>query len=312
MKAIIINRPGGVDNFEYIETAKPEINSDEVLVQIKAVSINPVDVKVRAGGGIYQVLKNEHPLILGWDISGVVKASGADAAFKPGDEVFGMIRFPGHGKAYAEYVAAPASQLAAKPANITHEQAAASTLAALTAYQAMTRHANVKPGQKVLVHAAAGGVGHFAVQIAKHLGAYVVGTSSVKNKDFVMSIGADEHIGYQGYDWKSSEIKYDFVMDTVGAENIDKSLDVVKDGGVVISIPAGLSESQIGRAQAKNVNAVFFLVTSSGIDMEVLATWLSQGIIKPHVSEVFDFNEMDKAHLQVESGRTVGKVVVRL
>jgi NADPH:quinone reductase-like Zn-dependent oxidoreductase len=312
MKAIIINKPGGVENFEYIETAKPEINSDEVLVQIKAVSINPVDVKVRAGGGIYQVLKNEHPLILGWDISGVVIASGADAAFKPGDEVFGMIRFPGHGKAYAEYVAAPASQLAAKPANITHEQAAASTLATLTAYQAMTRHANVKPGQKVLVHAAAGGVGHFAVQIAKHLGAYVVGTSSVKNKDFVMSIGADEHIGYQGYDWKSSEIKYDFVMDTVGAENIDKSLDVVKDGGVVISIPAGLSESQIERAQAKNVNAVFFLVTSSGIDMEVLAAWLSQGIIKPHVSEVFDFNEMDKAHLQVESGRTVGKVVVRL
>jgi NADPH:quinone reductase-like Zn-dependent oxidoreductase len=176
----------------------------------------------------------------------------------------------------------------------------------------MTRHANVKPGQKVLVHAAAGGVGHFAVQIAKHLGAYVVGTSSVKNKDFVMSIGADEHIGYQGYDWKSSEIKYDFVMDTVGAENIDKSLDVVKDGGVVISIPAGLSESQIERAQAKNVNAVFFLVTSSGIDMEVLAAWLSQGFIKPHVSEVFNFNEMDKAQLQVESGRTVGKVVVRL
>ncbi len=312
MKAIIINKPGGVENFEYVETAKPQVKNDEVLVEVKAISINPVDVKVREGAGIYQVLKNEHPLIPGWDISGVVAEAGSDATFKPGDEVFGMIHFPGHGKAYAEYVAAPVSQLAAKPANITHEQAAASTLAALTAYQAMTRHANVRPGQKVLVHAAAGGVGHFAVQVAKHLGAYVVGTSSAKNKDFVMSIGADAHIDYHGYDWESSEVKYDFVMDTVGGENIDKSLDVVKDGGVVISIPAGLSESQMERAKAKNVNAMFFLVTSSGIDMEVLAAWLSKDTLNPHVSEVFDFDEMAKAHLQVESGRTVGKVVVRL
>ena len=312
MKAVIINEPGGVEKLVYIETAKPEIKSDEVLVQVKAVSINPVDVKVRAGGGIYQLLKNEHPLIPGWDISGVVEEAGTDATFKQGDEVFGMIRFPGHGKAYAEYVAAPVDQLAAKPANITHGQATASTLAALTAYQAMTRHANITPGQKVLVHAAAGGVGHFAVQVAKHLGAYVVGTSSVKNKDFVMGLGADEHIDYHGYNWKNSEVKYDFVMDTVGGNNIDNSLDVVKDGGVVISIPAGLSEGQTERAKAKNVHALFFLVASSGSDMDVLAGWLAQGIIKPYVSEVFNFNEMGKAHLQVESGRTVGKVVVSL
>lgn len=127
-----------------------------------------------------------------------------------------------------------------------------------------------------------------------------------------MSLGANEHIDYHGYDWKNSDVKYDFIMDTIGGSNIDNSLDVVKEGGVVISIPAGLSESQIETAKAKNINALFFLVASSGTDMDVLAGCLSQGIIKPYVSEVFNFNEMGKAHLQVESGRTVGKVVVSL
>lgn len=312
MKAIIIKEPGGTDKLIYTEVEKPIIKDGEVLVQVKAIGINPVDVKVRAGHGIYQLLKDEKPLILGWDISGVVIQAGADTSFNVGDEVFGMVSFPGHGKAYAEYVAAPANQLALKPAQISHEQAAATTLAALTAYQALITHGKIQQGQKVLVHAAAGGVGHFAVQIAKHLGAHVTGTSSLKNKDFVMELGADEHIDYHSHDWENNTEEFDFVMDTVGGDNIRKSLKAVKQDGMVISIPSALSEGNKEEAEAKGVNALFFLVSSNGGNMSVLADWLEQGAIKPYVSTILGFDKMAIAHEHVESGRTVGKVVVRL
>ncbi|PZR27864.1 MAG: oxidoreductase [Citrobacter freundii] len=310
MKAIILNKPGGVENFVYSEIDQPQIQHDEVLVQVKAISINPVDVKVRAGHGIYQVLKNEQPVIPGWDISGIITKAGSATPFKAGDEVFGMVRFPGHGKAYAEYVAVPAHQLALKPPVISHEEAAAATLAALTAYQALVIHATVKEKQRLLIHAAAGGVGHFAVQMAKRLGAHVTGTSSVNNKPFVMSLGADEHIDYHHYDWNNNPEQFDFVLDTVGDENIEKSLKVVKAGGTVISIPSRLSEQVSEQAKAKNVNALFFLVASNGGHTKVIADWLQQGFVKPYISAKFSFDEMGKAHEQVESGRTVGKVVV--
>lgn len=312
MKAIILNKPGGTENFVYSDVAQPAIQDDQVLVQIKAVSINPVDVKVRQGHGVYQLLKNEQPLILGWDISGIITETGSNTLFKTGDEVFGMVRFPGHGKAYAEYAAVPTNQLALKPPAISHEEAAATTLAALTAYQALVVHAAVKEGQKVLIHAAAGGVGHFAVQMAKHLGAHVTGTSSGRNKPFVMGLGADEHIDYHHYDWSNSPEQFDFVLDTVGGDNIEKSLQAVKAGGTIISIPSGLSEQVSEQAKAKDVNALFFLVSSNGEHMKVISDWLQQGFVKPYVSAIFSFDEMGKAHEHVESGRTIGKVIVRL
>src|SRR5690606_33188554 len=184
MKAIIVQAPGGAENLAIQDVDKPTIASGEVLIQVKAISINPVDIKTRNGKGIYGRIKDQSPLILGWDVSGVVVES-QDAKFNIGDEALGMANFPGHGRAYAEYVAAPASHLALKPQNISHDEAAAATLVALTAWQALVTNANVQKGQKVLIHAASGGVGHIAVQIAKHLGAMVVGTSSAKNKDFV-------------------------------------------------------------------------------------------------------------------------------
>ncbi|GGN13484.1 NADPH:quinone reductase [Dyadobacter beijingensis] len=312
MKAIILNEPGGADKLTYTEIEKPVISEKEVLVQVKAISINPVDVKVRAGHGVYQLLKSDQPLILGWDISGVVVEAGGRANFIVGDEVFGMVRFPGHAKAYAEYVAAPADQLALKPTNVSHEEAASATLAALTAYQALVVHANVKSGDKVLVHAAAGGVGHFAVQVAKHLGAIVTGTSSAKNKDFVRQLGADEHIDYRGYDWQNSVARFDMVLDTVGGDNFEKSLAVVDAGATVISIPSGLSESVTEKAKAKAVNSLFFLVNSNGVHMAIIADWLRQGILKPHVSQTFGFDQMADAHRQVETGKTAGKVIVRV
>lgn len=311
MKAFISNNPGDVSELQLQEIEIPTIQPGEVLVKVKAISINPVDVKSRAGKGVYGRIKDQSPLILGWDISGTVTESQSEK-FKVGDEVFGMVNFPGHGKAYAEYVAAPAAQLALKPANISHQEAAAATLAALTAYQAMVHNAHVQAGQKVLVHAAAGGVGHFAVQLAKHLGAHVTGTSSAKNKDFILSLGADAHIDYTTHDWANHPEEFDFVLDGVGGDTIDKSLLVTKPGGTVISIPTGLNEAVTEKAKAKGVNGYFILVKSDGDDMQQIAALLEKGILKAHVSKTFPFAEMAEAHRQVESGRTVGKVIVTL
>jgi NADPH:quinone reductase-like Zn-dependent oxidoreductase len=311
MKAIKLTQPGDTSQLALIELAVPTLKEGEVLVEVKAIGINPVDVKTRAGKGLYGRLREIDPLIIGWDISGLVSETKS-AQFNVGDEVFGMVNFPGHGKAYAEFVSAPAAHLAIKPSNISHQEAAAATLAALTAYQALVKKADIQAGQQVLIHAAAGGVGHFAVQLAKHLGAIVTGTSSIANKDFVLNLGAAEHIDYKTYDWEQGDQEFDFILDTIGGDNIDKSLAVAKRGSTLISIPSGLNEAVVEKAKAKGVNGYFFLVESSGEDMMVIADYLEKGIIKAHVSSEFLFEELGKAHQQVETGRTVGKVVVNV
>lgn len=311
MKAIVLKTAGDVENLEYVELAKPVTQEGEVLIKVKAISINPVDVKSRQGKGVYGRIKEENPLILGWDISGIVEESKS-SEFKIGDEVFGMVNFPGHGKAYAEYVTAPANQLALKPQNISFEEAAASTLVALTAYQALVHNANIQKGQNVLVHAASGGVGHIAVQIAKHLRAKVTGTSSLKNKDFVLGLGADSHIDYHNFDWTNADEEFDFVLDTIGGNNIDHSLEVTKKGGSIISIPTGLNEEVTAKAESKGVKGYFILVQSSGDDMKLIANLLESGAVKVHVSKTFRFEQMREAHLEQETGRTVGKIVVTL
>ena len=313
MKALVIKGHGGLEVFEFQDIPIPTPKANEVLVKVKAVSINPVDVKTRKGKGIAGRLKSENPVVLGWDISGEVTEVGGEAGkFKVGDKVFGMVNFPGHGKAYAEFVAAPEDQLTKKPANISHEEAAAATLAALTAWQAIVDNARVQSGQKVLIHAASGGVGHYAVQIAKHLGAYVTGTSSGKNKSFVLGMGADEHIDYTIENFEDIKENQDFVLDAIGGDNIDKSLQVIRPGGTLISIPSGLNEHVTEKAKANNINGYFILVESNGNDMDKIAGLLEDGTLKSHIHKVFDFDEMELAHSQIESGRTVGKVIVTI
>jgi len=313
MRAIILNEPGDVNQLHYTEIPQPEPLENEVLIKVKAISINPVDVKTRAGKGVYGRLKEESPLIIGWDISGVVEKTGSKVTqFKKGDAVFGMVNFPGHGKAYAEYVAAPETHLALKPANVSFEEAAAATLVALTAYQALVHHAKVQAGQNILVHAASGGVGHIAIQIAKYLGASVTGTSSLKNKEFVLGLGADKHIDYNAYDWNSHQDSFDFILDTIGRDNIDKSIEVTKKGGTLISIPTGLNEKVTEKAKLKGIEGYFILVQSNGQDMKAIADLLEKGIIKPFVSETFPFDKMKEAHLQQETGRTKGKIIITL
>jgi NADPH:quinone reductase-like Zn-dependent oxidoreductase len=308
MKAIILNDFGGVEQFQQVELPVPGIKDGEILVKVKAISINPVDAKTRAGKGLAEMLKDEKPIILGWDISGVVTES-TSPLFTEGDEVFGMIHFPGHGKAYAEYVVAPAEHLALKPENSTHEQAAAATLAPLTAWQAFSDYGRLRPGQRVLIHAAAGGVGHYAVQIARHIGAYVIATSSAENKDFVLSLGANEHIDYKAQRFEDVAKDIDFVLDTVSAENSERSLSVLKKGGTLISTN-GLSDATKEKAKARGIFALGMHVQSAGEDMQHIAQLLEEGELKSEIMKVFPFAQMADAHLQIETGRTRGKVVV--
>lgn len=308
MKAIILENAGGTENLKLREVEKPNIKEGEVLVEVKSISINPIDVKTRSGKGAFQKLKDEKPLILGWDISGIVVETNS-SKFKLNDEVFGMINFPGHGKGYAQFVAASENHIALKPKNISFEEAAATTLAALTALQAIQK-AEVKEGQNVLIHAASGGVGHFTVQIAKYFGASVTGTSSEKNRDFVLNLGANQHIDYKNFDWGNSEEKFDFILDTIGGENIDNSIKVLKEGGTIISIPSGLNDDVEEKAASVNANGFKMLVHSDGKDMEEFAKLLEEGFIKPHIYKTYQFNEMSEAHKELEKGRTVGKILV--
>ena len=302
-----------MENLVKTELAVPEISDNEVLIKVKDFSINPVDIKTRLGRGHASRLKEYNPIILGWDISGTIIQTGKSvASLKTGDEVFGMINFPGHGKAYAEYVAAPESHLALKPVNVTHEDASAATLAALTAWQLLKEKIRVKPGDRILIHSAAGGVGHYAVQMSRHLGAYVIGTSSARNREFVLTLGASEHIDYEGQIFENVVKNIDFVLDTIGGEYIDRSLKVLKPGGTIISIPSGASEFIREKANAKGMNGDTFRVQSDGKNMKEIAGLLEKGIVKSYISKVFSIDEIQDAHRQIETGRTKGKIVVVL
>jgi|SRR6218665_2337779 len=311
-KAYILNEAGSAEQLQLVNIDKPIVGANEILVKTVALSINPVDVKTRSGKAFYSKLKTEEPLILGWDISGVIESIGKDVSnFKVGDEVFAMVNFPGHGNAYAEYVKAPANQFALKPKNSSHEEAAAATLAALTAYQFLNNR--VKSGDKVLIHAASGGVGHFAVQIAKIFGASVTGTTSERNIDFVKSLGADEVIDYTKQPFETVAKDFDFVLDALSGETLQRSIQTVRNGGTIITMPSGADlDAVIAEAGKRDIKLFNQLVQSNGEDMKQIAAWLESGQLKPEVSKIFDFSEMAKAHQEVETGRTRGKIVVRM
>jgi NADPH:quinone reductase-like Zn-dependent oxidoreductase len=315
MKAIIINETGGTGNFKIEEINKPEIKPGEVLVKVKAISINPVDAIVRknrqALENILKPGKDENEFIIGWDISGTVVETGSEVRdIKTGDDVFGMVNFKGQGNAYAEYVAAPSVQLAIKPKNISHEEAAAATLAALTAWQALVTNAKVKKGEKVLIHAASGGVGHYAVQIAKYFDAYVIGTASSPNRDFALGLGADEFIDYN-YEKFEEKIKdVDVVLDSIPGDHLARSVDAVKSGGRIVSIKGNFEGEAADKAKQKNIYTVRMMVRSNGNDMKQIAALLENGAIKSHVSKKYKFEQMTEAHKQIETGKTRGKIVV--
>ena len=313
MQAIILEKAGGVENLIMKDIDKPIAKENEVLVEVKAIGVNPVDYKVRANEeALTWICGEERPVIVGWDIAGVVVAVGDNVTtFEVGDTIFGMVNFPGRGNAYAEFVASPEDHLAKIPSTISFEEAAATTLAALTALQVL--ETRVKKDDRVLIHAGSGGVGHFAIQIAKALGAYVITTSSAKNKDFVMSLGADEHIDYRSQAFEEVATNIDFVLDPMGGEVLLKSIQVVKEGGSIICLLAKhVTKEVLEQAGKHHINVAPLLVQSNGEDMNTLKILLESGKIKPHVSKTFSFSDMAQAHQQLESGRTIGKVVVTL
>ncbi|WP_030206717.1 NADP-dependent oxidoreductase [Streptomyces sp. NRRL S-87] len=304
MRAVVISEFGGPEVLKVSEVAKPEPGLNEILVRVHAAGVNPVDAKTRSVEAL--IGWGEHR-ISGWDVSGTVEAVGPGVTlFAPGDEVFGMPRFPLAAGGYAEYVAAPARHFARKPAALSHEEAAAVPLAALTAWQALTDTADLKPGQRVLVHAAAGGVGHFAVQIAKALGAHVIGTASAAKHDFVRSLGADEVVDYRTTAFEDVVADVDVAIDTVGNGYGARSLKVLKPGGTLITlngpdeIPAGADGFRTG----------WTLVEPDFNGMKALAALAAEGRLKPALDTVLPLEEAAKAHEIVEQGRTTGKVVL--
>jgi NADPH:quinone reductase-like Zn-dependent oxidoreductase len=311
MKAIILKDFGGTEQLDYADIPVPSIMDNEVLIRSYAIGLNPVDVKTRKGKGQAARLKNEQPMILGWDVSGVVVEAGSKVTrFRKGDSVFGMINLPGAGKTYAEFVAAPEDHLAMKPENVSHEEAAAASLAAMTAWQALVDQAQIGKGQTILIHAASGGVGHYAVQIAKHHELFVIGTSSAENREFVLSLGTDQHIDYKSERFEDVSPQVDVVLDAIGGENIDRSLKVLKPGGTIVSLPSGVSEDVSAKAAAQGKRGIFFFVKSNGKDMQQIARLLESGVLRSHVSKRFLFADIRAAHDLLESGKTRGKIVL--
>ncbi|MEU8470032.1 NADP-dependent oxidoreductase [Streptomyces sp. NPDC029006] len=304
MRAVVVEQWGGPENLVEREVERPEPGLNEVLVRVHAAGVNPVDWKTRAGGALVEW--GAVPAV-GWDVSGTVAAVGPGVGvFRPGDEVFGMPLFPRQAGAYAEYVVAPARHLAPKPASLTHVEAAALPLAALTAWQALVDTADVRPGERVLVHAAAGGVGHLAVQIAKARGAYVIATASAGKHGLVRELGADEVVDYRAVRFEDAVSGIDVVLDGIGGETAERSLRVLRAGGRLITLP-GPDDVPAAR---DGVRAVWMLVEPDHLGLREIAALVERGALRPVVGTVIPLAQAAKAHEIGERGRTTGKIVL--
>ena len=320
MKAIILNGIGGPDHLEMAELPVPPIKANEVLVKVKAISINPVDAAARNNADllryVYQINGDEKQIVLGWDISGIITETGAAVTrFKTGDDVFGMVKFVGQANAYAEYVAAPEADLALKPQNVNFNEASGATLAALTAWQSIVTHGKVRKGDKVVITGASGGVGHYAVQIAKHFGAYVIAVASAENKDFVLSLGADEFIDYRTQAFEDVIQDADIVHDAVWSDDprhVERSLRAIKPGGKLLSLIVDLDEDMQRKLQEKNVTGARVYLHANQDDLQSIACLMAAGKLKTHVSRVFTLEQMPQAHALIQSKNAVGKIVVNV
>jgi len=307
MRAITQDTLGGPDVLRMTETERPEPGVGEILVRTHAAGVNPIDWKTREHGAFL----GEPPFVLGWDVSGVVEAVGLGVRlFAPGDEVYGLALFPGQAGAYAQYVAAPARDFAHKPAELSHAEAAALPLAALTARQALVDTGNVRPGQRVLIHAAAGGVGHLAIQIAKSLGAHVIGTARAAHHDVLRALGADELLDYTAIDVNATVRDVDFVLDTLGGPNTAATLATLKDGGTLVSLPSPEENAVIPLAAARGIKAGFMLVQPDRTGLLEISELVRTGRLRPLMGPAFPLERAADAHRVGEKGGTLGKIVL--
>jgi NADPH:quinone reductase-like Zn-dependent oxidoreductase len=308
MRAIIQDTFGGPEVLRLADVPEPAPLPTEVIVRVKAIGINPVETYIRAGRFPFA---GQPPVILGWDISGIVEAvvPGVNR-FAPGDEVFGMPLFPRAAKAYAELVAAPSRQLARKPAALGHNEAAAVSLAGLTAWQCLIDVAGVKAGDRVLIQAAAGGVGHLAVQIAKARGAYVIGTASAGKYEFVRGLGADEVVDYRNVDFTETVKDIDIVLEMVGGDYGERSLKTLKPGGLLVTIVDRLNKELAEKASAAGRCFAGVTVEPDHDGLEALAALAEAGKLKVHVEKAFPLEEAANAHRFLMEARPRGKIVL--
>ncbi|MGV2982764.1 NADP-dependent oxidoreductase [Microbacterium sp. AGC85] len=312
------------------DVPEPVVGDRDVLVRVEAAGVNQLDEKIRAGE-FKAILPYRAPLVLGHDVAGtVIRAGSKVRGFRPGDKVFGRPR-DGRIGTFAERVSVDASDLALAPTTISLVEAASFPLVALTAWQALVVHGNVRPGQKVLIHGGAGGAGSITIQLAKHLGAHVATTASAKNADFVRSLGADEVIDYRTQDFEKVLSGYDFVLDSVGGENLEKSLRILRPGGKAIGIsgpPDPAFAKRIGlnpllrlaitalsgkiRRQAKKLGVTyeFLFMSASGEQLREIAELIDDGTLRPLVGKTFSFDETPDALESIAKGGVNGKTVI--
>nr|WP_318540472.1 NADP-dependent oxidoreductase [Terribacillus saccharophilus] len=310
MRAVIINEYGDKNVLVEQELAKPDIKPNQVLVEVYATSVNPIDWKLRAGY-LKQMLDWSFPIILGWDVAGKIVEIGNEVKnYQVGDEIFARPDTTAAGT-YAEFTAVDEELLAKKPSNLTFEEAASIPLAGLTAWQCLVDNTKVKKGDKVLIQAGAGGVGSMAIQMAKHLGAYVATTASEKNEAYVKGLGADEFINYRTQQFEDELSDYDAVIDTMGGDILNKSFQVLKSGGRLVTI-AGQPDEAL--AEKHQVTASSYWLTPDGKQLSELGELLEKGTLKPQVGHVFDFSAeaLQEAHDLSETHHAKGKIVIKV
>jgi NADPH:quinone reductase-like Zn-dependent oxidoreductase len=330
MKAFVVEKYGK-NGLRAAQAPDPTIGPRDVLVRVSAASINPLDKMVR-NGEFKLLLKYKTPFVLGHDLAGVVTRVGTEVSdYKVGDEIYARPRDLRIG-AFAEYIAVDHADIALKPKSLTMEESAAIPLVALAAWQALVELAQVKPGQKILIHAGAGGLGSTVIQLAVHLGAYVATTANGKDAEKLRDLGADEVIDYTKTDFAESLSGYDVVLDSLGGDNLAKSLTVLKPGGLAISVvgpPDAAFAEQIGRPLLKPVMALlsrkvraqarrlgvryaFFFMRADGAQLKTLAALYDAGTLRPVLDRTFPFDETLDAMAYVEQGRAKGKIVVTM
>jgi NADPH:quinone reductase-like Zn-dependent oxidoreductase len=306
MKGVRIHAYGNADVLAYEDAPLPSITSHDLLVRVVAASVNPVDWKVREGY-LREMISYPLPLTLGWDVSGVVEAAGAGVSrFKVGDAVFSRPDIRRNGT-YAEYVAIREREVALKPRTVSHVEAASLPLAGITAWEALFTAAQLRAKQRVLIHAGSGGVGSLAVQLARSRQAYVIATTSGRNRDFVKSLGADEVIDYRAQPFEELVNDVDVVFDTIGGKVQDSSWSVLKPGGILVSI---ISAPPAERAKALGIRSAFVFIEPNADILVRLADLVDIGSLRPIVSAEFALEDIAQAHALSQTGRAVGKIVL--
>jgi len=315
MRAMTMSGAGGPEVLSMSEVDTPVRISSEVLVKVVAAGVNPIDAKTRAGKGPFAAIRS-FPAVLGNDFSGVVvEAPYAAHPLQPGTEVYGMTPVPRFGGAYAEYASVPSLSVIPKPSRLSHIEAAGVPVAALTAWGMVVGTAKAHEGQRMLIHAGAGGVGHFAVQFAAYFGAHVIATGSARNTSWLRELGASEVIDYSAARFEDAVHDIDAVIDLIGNVKDDtatRSLRVLRQGGIIVNGPSNSWPTMAEEAKAAGVRATGFQVTPDGSTLAIISRLLDSGDVHVHIDQVLELADAAEAHRQIEQGHTRGKIVLRV